>query len=96
MRCSKCGATIGMVRNFATNAPLQWQQNAPAAGRSTKPGAKFCDECGESLTASAPKSEVRSESPARVLHEETAAAPRHGQRKAVTALFADIKARWSC
>ena len=65
----------------------------PRCGASGKPGAKFCNECAAPLAGDGPKSIARPESTplVRVLLEDGAATAAEGERKIVTALFADIK-----
>jgi class 3 adenylate cyclase/tetratricopeptide (TPR) repeat protein len=65
----------------------------PRCGASSRPGAKFCNECAAPLAVAGAKSIAQSESTpsVRVLLEETAATVAEGERKIVTALFADIK-----
>jgi len=60
-------------------------------------GAKFCADCGSALAGHAPSAAI-SPSPAastatniRVTSEQSAGDPLDGERKTVTALFADIK-----
>jgi class 3 adenylate cyclase/tetratricopeptide (TPR) repeat protein len=65
----------------------------PRCGASGKPGAKFCNECAAPLASNGAKSLAQPESTpsVRVTFGETAANVEGGERKFVTALFADIK-----
>jgi class 3 adenylate cyclase len=67
-------------------------------GAETRANAKFCAECGTALTAIAPPLADRSAIASSPVHELRIAPPRadtahaiEGERKTVTALFADIK-----
>ena len=63
----------------------------PKCGSRNKPGAKFCDECGTSLVLSAAASPKKpNDSSIRVI-DSPVAENLEGERKTVTALFADIK-----
>ena len=65
----------------------------PRCGASSKPGAKFCNECAAPLAGDGAKSIAQPEATpsVRVLLEDGAATAAEGERKIVTALFADIK-----
>src|SRR5215469_9827845 len=94
MRCSKCGAENREGAKFCSECATPMAAKCARCGGVNKPGAKFCDECGESLTAIPPKSKVQTEptSSVRVLQDqEPCATAPDGERKTVTALFADIK-----
>ena len=77
--CAECGAKLDLV--------------CPACSSSNPAGSKFCRKCGERLNAvDSPKPDraVSSEAaPIAVMPERDA--PSDGERKMVTALFADIK-----
>src|SRR5205807_6069591 len=75
--CDSCGSAL--------------QAQCASCGALNRPGARFCDGCGASLTGSAPPAAVANHSGVRL---DTDIAPPDmidGERKTVTALFADIK-----
>jgi len=102
MSCSKCGSDNRQGRKFCANCGAPLTVTCPKCGASNQPDEKFCGECGAALTASVkpaipqsaptlqhgPSIRVTSE-PADAQAED----PAHleGERKTVTALFADIK-----
>src|SRR5271156_3136193 len=82
IRCTKCGADN---REGATPFAVK----CPRCGVANKPAARFCDECAASL---APASTIpETVQPVRVVAEQAEASAPEGERKTVTALFADIK-----
>ncbi len=92
MRCSKCGVENREHAKFCSECAAPLASKCPQCGATNLPGAKFCDECGTRLTPHAKPSAQTSSPAVRVLPEvidsSTAA---DGERKTVTALFADIK-----
>ncbi len=96
MLCAKCGADNRDGAKFCNECAAPMAAKCSHCGAINQPGAKFCDECGEPLTARAAKSKVRPESApsVRMLREgavTNATEVPEGERKTVTALFADIK-----
>ncbi len=78
--CEKCGAKLELI--------------CPACKASVSPGARFCRKCGIALAATRPDSRPTrsSESPIRVTADAGSTSEAvDGERKTVTALFADIK-----
>jgi class 3 adenylate cyclase len=102
MRCSKCGSDNREGRKFCAECGASLAAKCPRYGAVNEPNEKFCGECGTALTRSAepaiaqsvptladqPSIRVTSE-PANT-HVE-ASVHLDGERKMVTALFADIK-----
>ena len=102
MGCSKCGIDNREGRKFCAQCGAPLAVTCPKCRASNQPDEKFCGECGTALTRSAepaiaqsvailrdqPSIRVRSE-PANALAE--ASGHLDGERKIVTALFADIK-----
>ena len=99
MRCSKCGCDNREGRKFCAECAAPLIATCAKCGAANEPKEKFCGECGASLTVSAEP--VIAQSPSagpsiRVTSEPTVAQaedPAHleGERKTVTALFADLK-----
>ena len=91
MNCAKCGADNREGRKFCAQCAAPLARLCPQCGVANEPGENFCGECaaplGQAPTASAKKS---NESPIRVA-DTPATENLEGERKTVTALFADIK-----
>ncbi len=93
MRCSSCGAENRDGAKFCNECAAALAAKCPACAAVNKPGAKFCDECGTALAVSprTPAVEPQSAPAVRFAQEESGAEVPEGERKMVTALFADIK-----
>ena len=98
MRCSKCGNNNREGRKFCAECGAPTAVRCPQCGTANEAGEKFCGECGASLANRAPAkaSEPLAAKPAapgiRVTAEQQdASLELEGERKTVTALFADIK-----
>jgi hypothetical protein len=91
MRCSKCGNESTSGRKFCPECGSPLSNRCAKCGADNSPTAKFCEDCGTALAASATVAGKESVEH-RVRVAETAAPERlEGERKTVTALFADIK-----
>jgi hypothetical protein len=99
MRCSKCGSDNREGRQFCSNCGTALVGACPKCSAPVQPGEKFCGECGTALTGSVEPAIAQSPSAGpsiRITSEPTdgqAEDPAHleGERKTVTALFADLK-----
>jgi class 3 adenylate cyclase len=92
LRCSKCDSDNPEGAKFCIDCAAPLANRCPKCGQENLPRAKFCADCATPLIAAAPKSKVQPEStPSSVLPEEAVADEADGERKTVTALFADIK-----
>ena len=93
MRCSKCGADNAAGSRFCNQCASPFSRACPKCARANAHDAKFCAECAEPLTSDATKSTARTSSapPVRMAPEHPDSASADGERKTVTALFADIK-----
>ncbi|MBV8454974.1 MAG: zinc ribbon domain-containing protein [Deltaproteobacteria bacterium] len=91
MRCSKCGADNRQAAQFcdACDSPLQPQ--CTSCGALNRVGAKFCDGCGAPLATSALPSALVNKTRVRLGIDTAKPNIPDGERKTVTALFADIK-----
>ncbi len=88
VRCSKCTAENREGRKFCAECGTPLALRCSRCGASNEAGEKFCGECGAALL-SAPAASI---APAiRVSAEHSAGEALEGERKTVTALFADIK-----
>ncbi len=93
MRCTKCGAENREGAKFCSDCAAPLAAHCPACAAVNKPGAKFCDECGAAMSASIATSSRRATTCASrsFASEDPGAQLPEGERKTVTALFADIK-----
>jgi class 3 adenylate cyclase len=91
MRCTKCGTDNREGRKFCAKCAAPLARLCPHCGASNEPGEDFCGECAAALGQPPAASAKRSnDSPIRVA-ETPAPENLEGERKTVTALFADIK-----
>src|SRR6516165_3148941 len=93
MRCSKCGSDNPAGKKFCGDCGAPLTNRCPNCGAENPPGKRFCGDCGTSLgprkaTAQSPTSSLGT---ADIAISAEATAPVDGERKTVTALFADIK-----
>ena len=93
MRCRKCGIDNAADSRFCNQCATPLSRACPKCARLNAPDAKFCAECAEPLTSDVSKSTARtpSTSSVRIASEQTDPGAADGERKTVTALFADIK-----
>jgi hypothetical protein len=93
MRCSKCGVDNREGRRFCGGCGLKLAIVCSKCGAANEPGENFCGDCGATLTAPAPgAAPVWPVDSALRLNESRATSELiDGERKTVTALFADIK-----
>jgi class 3 adenylate cyclase len=93
MRCSKCGVDNREERRFCGGCGSKLGLICVACGTTNEPGENFCGDCGAALTALAAKTApVSSTGDTLHLNESLIASELvDGERKTVTALFADIK-----
>jgi class 3 adenylate cyclase/tetratricopeptide (TPR) repeat protein len=92
MRCSNCGSENPESAKFCGECASPFTRRCPSCGTENSPTAKFCIECAKSLDSLGGKSRRADRSisaPVRVNAETSASL--QGERKNVTALFADIK-----
>src|SRR6516225_2637716 len=97
MRCTKCGAQSTTSRKFCAACGSRLPSRCPKYGAENAPSSAFCEDCGTALAVSAAPavtSSLQSASTAPEIHvkqEQLDASTIGGERKTVTALFADIK-----
>src|SRR5215469_9936899 len=91
MKCSKCGGENRDGAKFCNECAAPIETSCPKCGSKNKPGAKFCDECGTSLGTSTVQSQKRPNDSSVPTIESAVAETLEGERKTLTALFADIK-----
>jgi hypothetical protein len=92
MRCAKCGSDNREGRKFCTSCGTSLLASCPKCGAPIQPGENFCGDCGAAISASTPLSHpALSQAPVRLSDAVAATEMMDGERKTVTALFADIK-----
>src|SRR5262245_43622049 len=105
MRCADCGFENPEGMKFCGQCAAPLQRRCPRCGFDNPPGFKFCGECATPLTGSpgvqspapsaqSPISYTPPHLAERILAEQAALEARgatDGERKTITALFADIK-----
>ncbi len=93
MRCRKCGTDNREGRRFCSKCGGALARSCPKCGASNEPSDDFCGDCGASLTPSsaAHPEPTKPAEPAIRIASEASSASLDGERKTVTALFADIK-----
>src|SRR5262245_22114983 len=91
MRCAECGADNREGRKFCAKCAAPLARLCPQCGASNEPGEDFCGECAAPLgrhSAASPKG--LSSGPIQIA-DTSAPQNLEGERKTVTALFADVK-----
>jgi class 3 adenylate cyclase/tetratricopeptide (TPR) repeat protein len=100
MRCGKCGKDNREGRRFCAQCGAALAVRCARCGASNEPDEKFCGDCGAALGASnpiTPAANAQAPGPGglaaaiSVTVEPAASEIPDGERKTVTALFADIK-----
>jgi hypothetical protein len=97
IRCTKCGTESTTSRRFCAACGSPLSSRCPKCGAENAPSSAFCEDCGTALGSAAPAATRSSQaastvSEIRVTQEQTDASTTiDGERKTVTALFADIK-----
>jgi class 3 adenylate cyclase/tetratricopeptide (TPR) repeat protein len=98
MRCARCGSENRDGRKFCSKCGVALARQCPRCGALNEPGEDFCGECGAAVVASVASAAVSSPQAAttapniRVTPEQPdVSTVIEGERKTVTALFADIK-----
>src|SRR5215469_6638259 len=91
MRCSNCGTDNREGRKFCAKCGEALASKCPRCGTTNESREKFCGECGAALGRSQSVAARRSNEPQIRIAETSPPENREGERKTVTALFADIK-----
>jgi len=91
MNCAKCGSENRAGAKFCKDCAAPILGTCAHCGAALQPGAKFCDQCGAPASGAAARSPLGPAASIRVLPEVAAVGAADGERKTVTALFADIK-----
>src|SRR5271156_5657668 len=104
MRCAQCGTESAPGKRFCADCGAPLPASCPSCGAQSQPGKTFCADCGATLTTSpAPagpsaganreqaRGGIEIDVAPRVRMQPPTDSPIDGERKTVTALFADIK-----
>src|SRR5215469_1123155 len=99
MRCSKCGSEGLPGKRFCAECGNPFSIRCPKCGADTQANAKFCADCGAALAGIAPPIADSAVTGSSSAAGEIRITPDHGdadgavdgERKTITALFADIK-----
>src|SRR6266849_3370002 len=96
MRCAKCGAENPASKRFCGDCGAALVNRCAQCGAENPPAKKFCGDCGSALgtdmTAEGGKpSAAEAAGGVRIAPERQTSEAIEGERKTVTALFADIK-----
>ena len=90
MRCSKCNSENPEGKKFCGDCGVPLANLCPKCGSDNPMGKHFCGECGATLGVSASALEKSNGASIRIT-ETPSSENLEGERKTVTALFADIK-----
>src|SRR5246500_2379041 len=98
MRCTKCGTESTTSRKFCAACGSPLSRICPKCGAENAPTSAFCEDCGAALAGNAASAVTGSPQAAsaapkiRITPEKQGPSTTiDGERKTVTALFADIK-----
>src|SRR5215469_5485537 len=97
MHCAKCGAENPEGLKFCEQCAAPFKRRCAECGFENSPAARFCGQCATALDgvagATASSQSARAKTPASISLSatESSGAETDGERKTVTAVFADIK-----
>src|SRR5271167_380526 len=94
MRCPSCNHDNSVDASFCDACGAKLESVCAICGSTNQPGARFCKKCGTRIATESAPAKPAAASPApkvRVTPEQAEASSLEGERKTVTALFADIK-----
>src|SRR5215831_16638735 len=92
IRCGKCGRENRQGRRFCAGCGTALELKCPQCGASNEPDEDYCGQCGFALVLDSESAVERQPAAvASTVAENSEAQPLDGERKTVTALFADIK-----
>src|SRR5215472_15128409 len=91
MRCANCDTDNRDAAKFCDKCGAQLSPRCPSCGAQNRPDARFCDSCGAAFATPPGAAAKKSDHvPIRLANAPTSENI-EGERKTVTALFADIK-----
>src|SRR5262245_25795275 len=97
MRCASCGSENPPAKRFCGDCGVPLANRCPKCGIENPPGKRFCGDCGVVLAGnvSPARAKTLATTPAETIHinsdQPDISTAADGERKTVTALFADIK-----
>lgn len=94
MRCSKCESDNSAGKRFCGDCGSPLTNRCPKCGADSPLGKRFCSNCGTALAVESTNAELPAHfpnTPDIVVTAEQMASAIEGERKTITALFADIK-----
>ncbi|MBV8358351.1 MAG: AAA family ATPase, partial [Deltaproteobacteria bacterium] len=94
MRCSECGTQNPVAKRFCAQCGSALPLLCPKCGIENPGTSRFCGDCGSALTANLPKavpSSARTAPVSGMPQQTEVPSAADGERKTITALFADIK-----
>src|SRR5713226_7382455 len=98
MRCTKCGTESTTSRKFCAACGSALSRRCPKCGAENAPSSAYCEDCGAALAGNAASAATGSPQGASTASEIRVTPEQQdpsktidGERKTVTALFADIK-----
>ena len=95
MRCSNCGSDNPDGKRFCADCGAPLANRCPKCGAENPPGKRFCGDCGTALAARNTTAQLPAFSSSTpdiaIPAAEKASVVAEGERKTVTALFADLK-----
>jgi class 3 adenylate cyclase/tetratricopeptide (TPR) repeat protein len=92
INCGKCGRENRQGRRFCAGCGTALELKCPQCGASNEPDEYYCGQCGFALVLGSGSAAEQQPPPAvRIVAENSEVQPLDGERKTVTALFADIK-----
>jgi class 3 adenylate cyclase/predicted ATPase len=93
MRCPSCKSENPAAAKFCVECGAALKSLCPKCGSQSPPGSKFCAECGTPIQAVSKAQAAIASAPPTVTEPRSSEAHEapEGERKTVTALFADIK-----
>src|SRR5215469_10159104 len=91
MHCPSCGTDNPADASFCEQCGAKLELVCPACKTALSPGARFCKKCGTASAVPGAASLKKSNDSLMRVAEDRVAEHLEGERKTVTALFADIK-----
>src|SRR5262249_23596041 len=91
MRCTRCDADNRETAKFCDKCGARLSPKCPSCGAENRPDAKFCDSCSAALGPTEAGAPRKSAQPQIRVADTPASEIIDGERKTVTALFADLK-----